>query len=312
MPLKTHLSSDFNPRQHMQPVDFELFYYNNTAPKSVKAHEHDHCEFYFFLEGDVEYHVGSQSYCLEYGDCLLIPPSTPHYPEFLTGDRPYRRFVLWLGADYHEKLRRTDPELTYGFDYAKEHQSYRFHTDPITTQEIQGRLTDLIEESFGVRPFHRLNAGLMTVSFLVYVNRLLYESLHQKSPVYENELYLNICDYINRHLEHDLTLDSLSSFFYVSKYHISHVFKDNMGIPLHQYIMKKRLYAGRNAILTGQPISRVFHQYGFKDYTSFFRAFKKEYGVSPKEYREQHRLTEHPHNTTQEENRHGTTNPHPL
>ena len=95
----------------------------------------------------------------------------------------------------------------------------------------------------------------MAVSFLVYINRLLYDSLHQKSAVYENVLYLNICDYINRHLEEDLSLDSLSSFFYVSKYHISHIFKDNMGIPLHQYILKKRLHASKNAILSDQPIS---------------------------------------------------------
>lgn len=292
MSLNRQISSDFNTRQHMQPVDFELFYYNDTAMKPVAAHEHGHWEFYFFLEGDVRYHVGGKAYRLEYGDCLLIPPSTPHYPEFLSRSRPYRRFVFWLGAEYHEKLRRTDPELAYGFDYAEEHQSYCLHTDAVTIREIQGRLTDLIEESSGSRPFCRQTAGLMSVSFLVYVNRLLYESLHQKSAVYENALYLNICDYINRHLEQNLSLDSLSSFFYVSKFHISHIFKDNMGISLHQYIMKKRLHAGKNAILSGQPISRVFHQYGFKDYTSFFRAFKKEYGLSPKEYRDQHRLTD--------------------
>lgn len=298
--MKQQLSSDFNTRQYMQPVDFELFYYNDAAPASVEAHEHGHCELYFFLEGGVRYHVGDKYYCLEYGDCLFIPPSTPHYPEFLSRDKPYRRFVFWLGADFYKNLLLADSELAYGFDYARERQAYYFHADPLAAQEIQGRLTDLIEEAAGLRPFHRLTARIMAASFLAYVNRLLYESFHQKSAVYENELYLNICNYINRHLEHDLSLDCLSAFFYVSKYHIAHTFKNNMGIPLHQYIMKKRLHAGKNAILSGQPISRVFHQYGFKDYTSFFRAFKKEYGVSPREYREQHRPVERQKNTVWE------------
>ena len=284
--MKKQISSDFNTRQYMQPVDFELFYYNDTTLKSVAAHVHDYYEFYFFLEGDVEYHMADKSYLLEYGDCLLIPPGVPHFPEFLSHDKPYRRFVFWLGSDYYRKLRQADEELAYGFDYAGSHQVYRFHTDTITTQEIQGKLTDLIEESGSGRAFHRLTSELMAVSFLVYINRLLYDSLHQKSAVFENVLYLNI----NQHLEGDLSLDSLSAFFYVSKYHISHIFKDNMGISLHQYILKKRLHASKNAILSDQPIGHVYHQYGFKDYTSFFRAFKKEYGVSPKEYREQHRL----------------------
>lgn len=290
--MKKKLSTDFNTRQYMQSPDFELFYYSDTTLKSVDAHAHDYYEFYFFLEGDVQYHIGEKCYKLEYGDCLLVPPGIPHYPEFLSYDKPYRRFVFWLGKAYYARLHGWNRDLTYGFDYADSHQSYRFHTDYITTQEIQGKLTDLIEETRGERPFRRLASGLSAVSFLVYINRLLYDSLHQKSAVYENVLYLNICDYINQHLEEDLSLDSLSAFFYVSKYHISHIFKDNMGISLHQYISKKRLHASKNAILSDQPISHVYHQYGFKDYTSFFRAFKKEYGVSPKEYREQHRLPE--------------------
>ena len=58
----------------MRPVDFELFYYNDTELRSVASHHHDYCEFYFFLEGNVKYHIGNAIYKLSYGDCLLIPP----------------------------------------------------------------------------------------------------------------------------------------------------------------------------------------------------------------------------------------------
>jgi AraC-like DNA-binding protein len=276
----------------MRPVDFELFYYSDTALDSVASHCHDYYEFYFFLEGEVEYHIGDRSYLLTYGDCLMIPPGVYHYPVFLSHEKPYRRLVFWFGKDYYAKLRRTDESFTYSFDYAGSYRDYRLQTDSVTAQALQGKLMELLEEMGSSRIFGHQTAELLAVSFLMNVNRILYDTLHQKPTAYENLLYLNICTYINQHLEEDLSLDTLAAFFYVSKYHISHIFKENMGIPIHQYILKKRLHASRNAILTDQPISQVYQQYGFRDYTSFFRAFKKEYGSSPREYREHHRLPE--------------------
>ena len=290
--MKKQLSIGFNTRQYMQSGDFELFYYNDINLDHVSSHRQDYYEFYFFLEGNVTYEIGDKSYLLEYGDYLLIPPGLEHRPVFDSHEGAYRRFVLWVSQSFYRQMRAADPDMTYCFDYAQSHQSYRFRPDYILAQDIQGRLTDMVEELAGGRPFSKQAAPLAVMSFLVHINRALYDSLHQRSAVYENVLYLNICDYVNRHLDEDLSLDTLAAFFYVSKYHIAHIFKDNMGIPLHQYILKKRLQASKNAILSDQPISRVFQQYGFRDYTSFFRAFKKEYGVSPKEFREQHRLPE--------------------
>ena len=102
----------------------------------------------------------------------------------------------------------------------------------------------------------------------------------------EKDLYEKVLDYVDLHLEDDLSLERLSELFYVSKYYLAHNFKDQLGYSLHQYIIKKRLAACRDAILMNEKISEVCLRYGFKDYTVFYKAFKKEFGVSPKEYKE--------------------------
>lgn len=287
-PVKKELITGFTTRQYMQDGDFEIFYYNDSPPAHVSSHRHDYYEFYFFLEGDVSYEFASQSHHLEYGDYLLIPPGVLHRPVFHSTAVPYRRFVLWISDACFQKLCRECADFSYAFDYVKQKEIYHYRADFIQVQQLQGQLMELIEESRSSRAFQNLSRNLLLCQFLLYVNRLTYDRLHEVSSVYTSALYVNVCDYINSHLEEDLSLDALADFFFVSKYHISHVFKNNMGISLHQYVLKKRLHACKNGILAGSPVGSLFQQYGFSDYSSFYRAFKKEYGLSPTEFRQQH------------------------
>lgn len=91
-------------------------------------------------------------------------------------------------------------------------------------------------------------------------------------------------EYIDQHLEEDLSLETLGEQFYISKYYAAHEFKERTGISVHQYILKKRLQRCADEIKTGKPVSRICSEYGFQDYSSFYRAFRKEYNISPKEY----------------------------
>ena len=129
-----------------------------------------------------------------------------------------------------------------------------------------------------------------TSAFLLHLDRVLYNRIFPVENDTAKPLFSQICDHIHTHLSENLSLEVLAEQFFVSKYYIAHTFKENMGLSTHQYILKKRLHASKGSILAGMPLNEVSDNYGFQNYATFFRAFKKEFGISPREFKDTCRL----------------------
>lgn len=286
-PMKRNLQSEFQPRQYMLSKDYEIFYYSDrNLGHVVDWHTHDYYEFYFFLEGNVDIQVDDQSYAVHNGDFIIIPPKLRHRPLIHDQKVSYRRFVFWISTDYYTHLKELCDDYTYLIDYAGENHMYRFSTNQITYNEVQSKLLRILEELQSKQFGWQAQVPLYVNDLILHLSRLVYTDTHPQSRSMENALYQKIALYIEEHLDEDLSLDTLAQKFYVSRYHIAHVFKDKLGMSIHQYITKKRLARCRQAILGPSTITEIYETYGFGDYSSFYRAFKKEYGISPKDYRD--------------------------
>ncbi|MCM1173535.1 MAG: AraC family transcriptional regulator [Blautia sp.] len=288
--MKKNLQTAFSTRQYMLSKDFEIYYYNDFQHDrlrcQVKEHAHDYYEFYFFLEGNVSIRIDGTEYPLKTGNMVLIPPGVSHQAVIRNMDIPYRRFVFWISESFYGRLAEVSGDYTYLMKKALADGRYISCYDMIAFHALQAKIFRLIEEIHSERFGRTAQISLCVQDLLLHLNRSAYEAAHPHIAEEAQGLYEHLLQYIETHLDEELSLDGLARQFYVSKYHIAHVFKERLGMSVHRYITKKRLSLCRDAILSCPDISEACLLCGFKDYSSFFRSFKKEFGMSPREYKE--------------------------
>lgn len=94
-----------------------------------------------------------------------------------------------------------------------------------------------------------------------------------------------VLSYIHAECTSPLSVDELAQRFNYSPSHLAHSFKKQMGTSLYHYVLLRRLQIGREAMLQGVPVKEAYQRCGFGDYAGFYRAFVKEFGLSPQQYK---------------------------
>ena len=89
--------------------------------------------------------------------------------------------------------------------------------------------------------------------------------------------------YIDENPTEKITAESLAKLFFVSPSWVVHKFKKLLGISLMQYVNKKRLLYAQRLILGGFNPTEVAEKCNFTDYSTFYRQYKKYFGISPKQ-----------------------------
>lgn len=126
--------------------------------------------------------------------------------------------------------------------------------------------------------------GLLEMFVVLVLRACIHAEQHQAASSRRHLMLDEVFFYIHAHIAEEITLQQLEQTFYVDRCHIAREFKKQTGQTVHAYIVKTKLALCCRYIEQGLPITQVYQRAGFGGYSNFFRAFKKEYGMTPKAY----------------------------
>ena len=261
---------------------YEITHRTVEAPsnKNFMLHIHDNYEIFLFLEGDTKYIIEENVYSLSPGDLIVIRKNQMHRAYHNTPAR-YSRFVLNVAPEFFAEQRCSE----YEADFANPPSGVGAKIDAETV-----KMSGIYDAFMRLGEYMKTNQNedspivrSVIVEILYLINNI--ES-YSKEDTSDNQLK-SVIQYINRNFEKNITLDMLEKKFFISKYHLCHIFLKSTGLTVHQYITSKRLALALELIKSGKSITQAASLAGFSSYSSFFRGYKKLYGSSPKQVKKQ-------------------------
>lgn len=258
--------------------DYRLFHLSEPQKGQIEYHYHEFCKLLLLRSGSGGYAVEGQHYTLQAGDIVLIGSHCVHRPEFESG-APYERIIIYISPEFLRRESAADCDLEAIFSGEMGHI--------LRPEENQRRklfaLAERLEKELSGKDYGRvILSNALLLRLLVELGRNLRSTDLRPSPITpKNKRILDMLRYIDEHLAEDISIDSLSEQFYISKYHMMRLFRQETGQPIHGYLSDRRLLHARELIAQGMSATESCFRSGFRSYSSFTRAYNKRFGTTP-------------------------------
>ncbi len=250
--------------------------------KTMDMHLHDCYEVYFSISGGKQFLIGNQFYPIAPNDIFVINQYESHMLTQID-KMIHERIVLFVNPDYVKKHSTFETNLDAFFSQRPNNFSHRLSLDESQKQKFLYYIDKITAaEGYG----HDILEQSAFMELLVLLNQISgANKLEEATEEREYNHQINdILKYINNNISSPITLEQLSSEFFLSESYICRIFKASTGTTINKYITSRRISVAKALLADGNSVSYAYENSGFNDYSNFFKAFTKAVGMSPKKF----------------------------
>lgn len=231
-------------------------------------------------------------------------------PSFVTMERRHTLFSMFPGNLDLQAVplsHQTGKAIFHNIDSPAPENSHEKYTSPSNTFQIRKKAHNTSEREvyyehsdlFHIHDYfqaiiscYQQQNDIYSELMPVYVEGLLAKMTmmcQTLSPIPHNdtvsERLTDIIEYLNKHMDESITLDSLEKIFFINKHYLNRLFRKATGTTVMDYLQYKRITLAQELLLEGYPAQETAIRVGFPEYSTFYRAYCKLVGHSPKEDR---------------------------
>lgn len=264
--------------------NFKIFHLKDRKLREFSYHYHAFHKLLILIRGNVTYHIDGRAYRLEPYDIVFVPAGEVHRPQ-IEKDCEYERIIVYISDEFINSYRNEEYDLSACFNKVKSTGSNVLRVKSLVTSRLYATICELENAS----AYHQEYAAalyeqVLFLEFMIQLNRAVIDDrIAYPATQAPNSKIAQIMNYIEEHLREELSIDSLAGVFYLDKYYLMHLFKEETGRTVGNYITGKRLAQADELVREGATITEACYACGFQNYSTFSRAYKKYFGCSPKD-----------------------------
>lgn len=250
-------------------------------------YHYEHCyQILFVISGKIQYQVKEKYYEVTKGGVVVLNTLEDHTLKVL--EYPYERYIIQINPTFFQQEIRY-PELVAVFVKRSSDFSHHLKINNTTWEYLYAICSSMEKEFVERKPYWELCVGADIRRMFTTLYRECSDSFSKLKIGSGASTAYKVLNYLDHHYLEEISVDRIAAVLFLNKHYIAHVFKDETGCSLMEYVISLRMNKAKALLIeTDKRISDIALECGYTDFTYFTKQFKKRTGYSPSIFRKRH------------------------